>query len=278
MTLNICCAQLVCEDDKQKNLEKIEKWMSVADKLEPDLVVFPEMFMFYSHGRSKEYVAERAEPMSDSAWIRNVGRVAREHGTNVIVGMYERELDSVYNTTIWLNKEGELEESYRKTHLYDAFGYRESDIFSSGKALHRLCKIKDFRFGLCVCYEVRFPEVSRSYAVNGADLVVMPTAWVQGALKEDTMATLCRARAIENTMYFAVAGQVGRAYSGMSAIYDPMGVSIARGTETECLLSSELTRSRIEDVRRQLPCLDNRHPDLYRDIASDSHAVTDRLS
>ena len=119
------------------------------------------------------------------------------------------------------------------------------------------------RVGVMTCYEVRFPEVARRLAELGAEVLLLPAAWVRGPLKELHWDTLARARAIENTVYVAAAGQVSAMYAGLSAIYDPMGVAIVNAGEAEGVVVSEARRDRLEEVRRVNPSLAMRRPDVY---------------
>jgi deaminated glutathione amidase len=146
----------------------------------------------------------------------------------------------VYNTAVAFDGAGELVASYRKLHLFDAFGHRESEEVAPGSA-PVLVTLAGMRTGLEICYDVRFGELSRALAVAGADLLVLPAAWAAGPLKEEHWLTLVRARAIENTVWVAAAGQVPdpdepptRAATGIgrSILVDPLGV--VRSTSRRC--------------------------------------------
>jgi predicted amidohydrolase len=110
---------------------------------------------------------------------------------------------------------------------------------------------------------VRFPEITRHLVQQGAELVVLPAGWVHGVLKELHWETLVKARAIENTVYVAAAGQVGGKYSGNSMLVDPMGVAVAAAAETEAVVIGEAYRDRVEEVRSKNPSLANMRPDIY---------------
>jgi predicted amidohydrolase len=115
-----------------------------------------------------------------------------------------------------------------------------------------------------VCYELRFPEIARQFALQGADILFVPAGWVAGSMKEDHWQTLIRARAIENTMFVCGANLVGDIFSGRSIIVDPMGVILASAGEEETLIVSDIDLDRIRRVREKLPSVRHRKPEFYR--------------
>jgi len=263
--MRVAALQLSTSKDKAENLAKMRTWVGKINPSKPDLVIFPEAYMFYSPGEPREVVYEKAESL-DGSWVNSVSNIAKDHNVPIVVGMFERDRETrrVFNTTLFVNSHGELEHVYRKSHLYDAFGYKESDIFSKGNGPLNIVTLNDVKFGLCICYELRFPEVARTYALNGADLLVIPTAWVRGYLKEEHLLTLAKARSIENAMYVAISAQIGGIYTGIASIFDPMGVPISRANETESYAICEISRERIVEVRQKMPVLGQRRSDLYK--------------
>lgn len=263
--MRLAALQLSTSKDKTGNIAKMRTWINKISASNPDLVVFPEGYMFYSPGESAEDVYEKAETLQGS-WVSAVSKIAKEHNIPIIVGMFEKAQDikHAFNTTLYVDSKGELKHVYRKAHLYDAFGYKESDQFEPGNGPLETVTFKDLKFGVCVCYELRFPEVARTYALSGADLLVAPTAWVRGYLKEEHLLTLAKARSIENAMYVVISAQIGGIYTGTSAVFDLMGVSISRSSEAEAFIVSEISRERIAEVRKKMPALNHRRTDLYK--------------
>ncbi|MBO0702516.1 MAG: hydrolase, partial [Candidatus Dormibacteraeota bacterium] len=157
---------------------------------------------------------------------------------------------------------------YRKIHLYDAFNRRESDLVAAGEGDLLTFTQDGLTLGVMNAYDVRFPELARELVVDrGAQVLILPAAWVRGDLKEDHWEILVRARAIENTVYVLAADQVGQDCCGASMIVDPMGVPLARGGETPQLVFGEISADRVREVRRMNPSLENRRlvsfvPDL----------------
>ena len=148
---------------------------------------------------------------------------------------------------------------YRKLHLYDAFGQRESDWVEAGElADPETFELDGLRFGLMTCYDLRFPEVGRTLADAGADVFLVPAEWVRGPLKEHHWRTLVHARAIENTVYVVAAGQPGPRYTGHSLVVDPLGDVLAEADDGPAVLTAELARDRLAEARRTSPSLRNR--------------------
>ena len=159
------------------------------------------------------------------------------------------------NTVVAVDAGGILSR-YRKLHLYDAFGQRESDWVEPGElAEPETFEVDGMRFATMTCYDLRFPEVTRVLADTGAEVVLVAAEWVRGPLKEHHWQTLLQARAIENTLFVAAADQPPPLGVGHSTIIDPQGVEIAAvGTGTGVAVA-HLDRDAVERVRRVNPAL-----------------------
>lgn len=222
-----------------------------------DLVVLPEA-MARDFGEPGSPLGEYAESL-DGPFASEVARVAQARQTTVVAGMFERSDDPQrpFNTVI---ARGRGRADYRKIHLYDSFGHRESDLVTPGPTddLTAQLELEGWHLGLLTCYDLRFPELARARAVAGADVLVLPAAWVAGPRKVEHWRTLLRARAIENTTYVVAAAQPGPRYSGHSLVVAPDGEVLAEAGEGEEVLTATLERDRLEDVRRTNPSLANR--------------------
>ncbi|MDZ5619591.1 carbon-nitrogen hydrolase family protein [Nocardioides sp. HM23] len=225
----------------------------------PDLVVFPEAFA-RDFGEAGSDVSPYAEPL-DGPFATEVARVARARGSTVVAGMFEQSEDPgrPFNTLVL---RGGGEASYRKVHLYDSFGYRESDRLTAGPVEPAVVEIGGWRVGLMTCYDLRFPEFARRLVDAGAELIVVPAAWVAGPRKVHHWRTLVTARAIENTVYVAAVGQPAPRYTGHSMVVDPLGdvvVEAGPGDADEpVVVSAEVDRTTLADARRTNPSLANR--------------------
>ncbi len=276
--MRVGLAQFGAVPDKARNLARISEAAAEANRRGADLLVFPELFMYRWDG--SQSLAEIAEPL-DGPFASTVARIAADHRMTIVMGMAEQapgERHRAYNTAAMLSPNGELLAAYRKVHLYDAFGYRESDRIVPGDAPPPIISTPLGRLGLQICYDVRFPEWTRHLALQGAEVIVMPTSWVAGHMKEDHWVTLVRARAVENTCWFAAADQVAPDRPGRSLVVDPMGVVVADGGEEPGLVTAEIDLDRIRRVREKLPALAHRRPDLYSALVREAGlAVPERL-
>lgn len=261
-------AQMASDGLPEVNLEKAQKAVAKAAELyHPDVMVFPELYMsFFPVGTDHETTLGTAQPLN-GPFVTGMRELAKQYGTWLIFGMNEAVEDPSdprnYNTTVVVNDQGEIVSSYRKTHLYDAFGYKESDTNKPGDKFFEPIETPFGKIGLFVCYEVRFPEVARYQRSKGADIIIMPTAWAAGKLKSLHFRTLITARAIENTVYMLACDQCGADSIGESVAVDPMGVPVASAGEMEDFLVVHVDLDRVDAVRAKLPAYKDRRPELY---------------
>jgi deaminated glutathione amidase len=230
---------------------------AVVDEAAVELVVFPEVFM-RDFGSPGSDVGPHAEPL-DGPFVSRLHEVAAAHGTTVVAGMFEVSDDPArpYNTLVVVDRSG-VRATYRKIHLYDSFGYRESDRLLAGPLEPVLLDLGGFTVGLMTCYDLRFPELARALAERGADLFVVPSAWVAGPGKLQHWQTLVTARAIENTAYVVAVGQPGPRYAGHSMVVAPDGTVVADAGEGEQVLTATVDRDLVEQARATNPSLANR--------------------
>ncbi|MCL8208455.1 MAG: carbon-nitrogen hydrolase family protein [Actinomycetia bacterium] len=268
----IALAQIAVGPDKRANLARARDLLERARTQGAGLVLFPETFMSEFGPRTPpEVLAEDAEPL-DGPFVAGMQEAARRTGRWVVFGMRERSPrpDRCYNTTVVLDENGTVRAAYRKTHLYDAFGQRESAAVLPGDRLPDPVPSPFGRLGVFVCYELRFPEVARELVLRGADILLVPAYWVRGALKEEQWTDLVKVRALENTVWVAACDQVGNHAVGRSLVADPAGLVVAQGPETETLLLVDVDPGRAEAVRERFPSLAHRRPALYGTLTAQS--------
>lgn len=260
--MRIALAQFIAGPEKEANLRRILALTEQAAAAQARLVLFPESSML--HLPQEQPPAPLAEPL-DGPFVIALAGAARRHGISVVAGVFERspDQDRAFNTVVAIDRAGQRLGSYRKIHLYDAFGYRESDRIVAGDGDTLVFALEGIAFGVETCYDVRFPELSRHLVALGAEAILLPAAWVHGLLKESHWEVLLRARAIENTVYVAAAGLTGRPYTGSSMLVDPMGVPVVRASEGEGLITGEVDPERLRAVRRTNPSLEHVRPDVY---------------
>jgi deaminated glutathione amidase len=222
-----------------------------------DLVVLPEAFA-RDFGEPGSGVGPYAEPL-DGPFGAEVDRVARARNTTLVAGMFERRDDTAdgtpYNTVV---VRGAVHADYRKIHLYDSFGYRESDVLAAGPISPLTFELGGLTVGLMTCYDLRFPELARLLVDAGAEVIVVPAAWVAGPRKVDHWTTLLRARAIENTVHVVGVGQPGPRYTGHSMVVDPWGEVLTEAGDGAETLRADLDAGVVAEARRTNPSLANR--------------------
>jgi predicted amidohydrolase len=254
--------QFAATTDADANLSVASRLVNEAAAAGAQFVVLPEAAM-HDFGPPDLALGPVAQTL-DGPFVSALADLAASHHLWIVAGMFEKSDDAArpFNTLVALTSTGELEATYRKTYLYDSFGYRESDRLSPGSGEPIVVTISGLVVGLMTCYDLRFPEFARALVDRGADVVAVPAAWVSGPLKEDHWVTLLRARAIENTVYVAAAGQTGKHYSGRSMIVDPMGVTAAALGDGEAVATADIEEGTVASARERNPSLANRRGEL----------------
>lgn len=256
----LAVAQFAVGDDVEANLDIIRRLSQDAASRGAMLVAFPEYSAYFRPGLGPDWV-QHAQPLH-GRFVRAVAEIAAELSIHIVVGVAERLEDDdqrVANTLAALGPDGDLVARYRKLHLFDAFGFKESDRIVPGAIeAPQTFQFGPFTVGLQTCYDLRFPEVTRRLVDAGADLVLVPAQWVPGALKEHQWRTLLAARAIENEVYVAAPGHIAPSGAGNSLVLDPAGIEIAGLGETEGVAVAWLDHARVDEVRHRNPVLELR--------------------
>ena len=265
--MRVALCQIPVSSAPSVNLERVGAALAQARDQGADLAVFPEA----TQARFGTPLAGIAEPV-DGPFCSTLASLAKASGIGVVAGVFEPSGDGrVFNTAVAFSHSGELLAAYRKLHLFDAFGHQESAEVAPGTSVvwFDYCGL---RVGLLICYDIRFPELARALAVNQADLLVVPAAWAAGLFKEEHWVTLVRARAIENTVWVAAAGQVPdpdepvtRAATGVgrSMLVDPLGVVRADLGPYPGVTVGEVDAATVAEVRKSVPSLGNRRADVF---------------
>ena len=251
-------------------LEQLDAYVAAAVAQGASLAVFPEC-LTQTHNLSAEELRALAEPL-DGPFAAGVAASARTHGLWVVFTMYEENPagGQPFNTAVVVDDAGEVRGAYRKCHLYDAHDVRESDRTTAGDALCAPIEAPFATIGLGICYDLRFPELSRAAALAGCDLLLYPSAWYDGPEKASHWETLLRARAIENECFVAGVCRAGRHFVGESMVVDPLGRVLARGPRgnEEELVVCEVDLGAVNAARDAMPVFEHRRPELYRDHGS----------
>jgi deaminated glutathione amidase len=270
-TLRVACVQMTSGPDKAANLETAERLVRDAAAAGAALVVLPEKWNAIG---PPDVLHAAAEPLEGGDSIGAMSAWARRHGVVLVGGsITERRegREKLSNTSVVFDRDGATVAVYRKIHLFDVdVGgqvYRESDAEEPGDEVV-VAEADGWKVGLSVCYDVRFPELYRILALEGAELVTVPANFTLYTGK-DHWHLLLRARAVENQLYVAAAAQFGEPWPGKpsygrSLIADPWGIVLAEAPDEETVVVAEIERARLEDVRAKLPSLANRQAAAYR--------------
>ncbi len=261
--------QMKSSVDKNKNLSYSLKLIGRAAQKKAQLICFPEFQMAYSPAEQKpETLHEIAEKINGD-FISALSNSAKKNKINVVATIYEiintnKQNQKVFDTAVIINELGKIQSVYRKIHLYDALGFKESKKLLAGNIIEKPTRTSVGNLGLQICYDMRFPEISRILTVNGANILVSPSAWVAGFMKQEHWEIMLKSRAIENGVYVIAPNQLGNIYCGHSMVIEPFGATLIDMGNREGMEILDIDNSRIETVRRTLPLLRNRRTDVYK--------------
>lgn len=259
MKLNISLAQMdVKVGDPEVNFERAANWVEEAAARGSQLVLFPELW-------SSGYALEDWESLSselDTGIFARISQLARQHKVAVAGSLLEKRNGKAYNTFALYGPGGERQASYSKVHL---FRLMEEDRWLAAGDRLALVEAGWGLTGLAICYDLRFPEMFRRYALDGARLILLPAEWPARRIAH--WQTLLRARAIENQVFVAAVNRVGESrgenFGGLSAVLDPWGDPVVEGGNREALLTAEIDLEQVDEVRRRIPVFEDRRPDVY---------------
>jgi predicted amidohydrolase len=264
--MRVAIVQLNTQDDVATNLSRIRHWAAEAAAAGAQLVSFPENFAFFGEEAARRDLAERVDGVFPGPIYSALAETASKHGLWVLGGGMPEKSDDVarpYNTAVLVDPRGALAAKYRKVHLFDVTtpdgtSYRESAATSPGVEAVTT-EVLGVRLGLSICYDVRFPELYRRLADQGARVLVVPAAFTVPTGKDHWHALL-RARAIENQAYVLAPAQHGKhprgkQTYGKALVVDPWGDVVAQCPEGEGLAVANLDFAYQDRVRTALPCL-----------------------
>lgn len=260
MQLTLSLAQMqIALGDPAANLKKADAWCAEAARRGSDLIVFPEMWTTGCDWANIKQLAVQQEAVID-----RVAGLARQYKLWINGSMPALdENGQPANTSIMFDPNGQVAGLYRKIHL---FGVMEEDQYLAPGQHLTTVETPWGQSGLSVCYDLRFTEMFRTYALNGVNIVYVPAEWPHPRLAH--WQTLLRARAIENQMYMVGVNTVGNdgtyTFFGHSAIIDPWGNTIVEAGEVEVLLTATIDTDQVAEVRQKIPVFKDRRPELYQ--------------
>ena len=261
--MKVAVAQISCAlGDPETNLSKVHDFSQRAKEAGAELVVFPEMS---DTGYSMPVIQKHASDWK-TGFVASLQEIANQLSIGIVSGVSERDGSSIYNSQVLVDAKGDIVAKYRKTHLYAVAPIDEQTCFAPGDAFASFA-LGDLRFGLSICYDLRFPEMFRKLVTQqnvGAFLI--SSAWPFPRIEH--FRTLILARAIENQSYVIASNRVGKDddlwFCGSSAIIDPRGVAVASASaDREELIHADLSEDLVRSVRSRVESLAHRREDLY---------------
>lgn len=259
MRYKIALAQLNLElGDLEGNYSLAREAVIEAAREGADIVLLPELWASgYDLINAQSYASSLNE-----GWFARMRELALDHSVALGGSMIEEEGDKLYNTFLFLDQRGKKLGSYRKAHLFDLID--EKEYFSAGREL----SVFDSpwgRIGLALCYDLRFPELFRAYAVNGAEIILLVAEWPRRRVAH--WDALVLARAIENQCFIAAVNKVGNSkgaqLGGNSVVINPMGEVLTKGDDSPGVLIAEINPEEAAKARAWMPVLNDRNPDVY---------------
>lgn len=265
--MKVAVAQMEAPDfAKEQNEKKILRLIEKALDEKADLVLLPEAvnlgYFVLGQAKAKDEALSLAlemAPSLSSPWIDKLKRQAR-NGIHVVCGsILKMKENRLVNALLLVSPRGEVH-AYHKTHLYHYKQAREEDYIAQGDGIN-VIDADLAKIGLNICYDLNFPEVSRTLALKGAQLILVAAAWPRMA--GEVWNTLLAARAMENEAYVLASNQIGEEYYGHSKIIDYSGVIMAELGEEEGLKTAEIDLGKQEKWRKNVTLFEDRRPELY---------------
>lgn len=266
-TVALCQMQVV--EDKNENVAHALDMIKKASQ-KADIIILPEM---WNCPYQTELFPLYAEEMDNSPTLNAICKAAKKQETYILAGSIPEKHDGkTHNSSFFINPEGEIIGVHRKIHLFDidvpdAISFKESQTLTAGNNV-TVIDTELGKIGICICYDIRFPELLRLMALEGAELIIVP-----GAFNMTTgpahWKPLIKVRAVDNQVYVAAASpardnKASYVAYGHSMVADPWGKVISEAGAGEEILYVTIDGSSIGKVRNELPLLKNRRTDIYQ--------------
>lgn len=259
--VKISCIQMnVRAAAPEQNFVRAELLIRRAAQRRPDVIVLPETWNTgFAPGKIDPALADEGGARTKAL----CAALAKELSVNIVAGsVTNRRRGGVYNTAYVFDRAGGCVAEYDKTHLFSPAG--EAEAYTRGMSLPRF-SLDGVRCGLMICYDIRFPELARSLALPGLDLLFVVAEWPRERISQ--LGALLKARAIENQTYAALCNGCGEAFGvrfgGRSAIVSPLGETLTAARAGERIISARIDPARPERIRSAIPVWNDRRPELY---------------
>lgn len=264
----IALVQMCSNENFNDNLNKVLSFINVAANNNADLIAFPECVLYVGSNSGYGKIAETL----NGAIVKKFQRKARKLNISILLGSIIEKIESnnkFYNTSVLIDRKGNLCAFYRKIHLYDVslpnVSIQESKDFKAGNQIV-VCNHEIGKIGFSICYDLRFPNLYQTLTQHGANIIFVPAAFTLHTGKDHWL-SLLQARAIENQVYIAAPAQFGkhgqnRHSYGNSVIIDPWGTIISKSGEKEGVIFGEIDMDYMEKIRRNMPVFQHKVPGI----------------
>ena len=245
--------------DPEANRQRVKALLERTKGKNPDIVILPEMWDTSYDIKNLREIASIENPKT----LKFLMDIASHYNVNVVGGSIPFiDKGKIYNTSFVFNRMGKLLGVYRKIHLFGLMG--EDRVFERGSDLC-LFELEGVKCGLTICYDLRFPELFRSLALKGAEVIFVPAQWPLARINHWKI--LLQARAIENQCYVIGVNRCGQegdlVFGGSSLVIDPWGDIIAGGSDIETVIFAEINVDKVKEVREMIPVFKDRAPEVY---------------
>ena len=268
--MKIAVAQIQGTPDTQVNRLQVEQLIERAARESAQLVVLPEMSVleFFARlpHRYEFFDLAEAIPGPTLDWFSGL---AKSHGVHIVYNHYERSPEHLFfDTSVVVDRNGGFVGRQRMMHIAEEPGYNEKFYYTPGWDSYRVFELEGWRFGIAICYDRQFPEVFRSFILQGAELVLVPTAVASSEPFADTYELEMKAAAVTHGVYIAMANRAGREdplkFLGQSMVIDPKGQIVdTLGDELSAVCTVEITKQAVTQARILFPFLRDRRPETY---------------
>ena len=270
--ISVSCIQYKAFENEEKTLKKLLPMIENAAKNKPDLITLPECATFLCKNKKNTLLNAKIE--EQSLTIREISKLAKSLKLNILIGSLQtvikiKNKNKLVNRSYLIDFNGNTLQRYDKIHMFDATlpngkTYNESKTYINGKKAvisNLIVGKKNFKLGLTVCYDLRFPILYRDLAKAGAEIIAVPSAFTKKT-GESHWHTLLRARAIETGCYLLAPAQTGKHFQGResyghSLIVSPWGEVLADGGQKECIINAKINISNVNKTRSMIPSLSN---------------------
>lgn len=260
MKLQISLGQIdIALGQPERNLDRVRALASEAADAGSDVLVLPEL---WSTGYALEQAPQLATELSEGVFA-DINQLARQHRLHIVGSCLSVMAEQQFgNTLTWVAADGATLAKYSKLHL---FRLMEEEKFLTAGESPTVAATPWGAAGLSICYDLRFPELFRSYALSGAEMIFLPAEWPHPRLAH--WRTLLRARAIENQLFVVACNRVGESkgtkFCGHSCIIDPWGETVIEADESEAVFTAQIDTAQVGEIRKKIPVFDDRRPEVY---------------